>query len=78
MGEEQRKELTIKEAREAFPELDLQGAVLSQYLKGGRLKGRKIGTTWVIDVEDLKRFLITPRKPGPPAGQPRQPKSSKA
>jgi hypothetical protein len=69
---EERKELTIKEAREAFPALDLQNTVLSQYLKVGRLKGRKIGNTWVIDVEDLKRFLATPRKPGPPAGQPKK------
>ena len=60
---EERKELTIKEAREAFPTLDLQNTVLSQYLNSGRLKGRKIGNTWVIDVEDLKRFLAIPRKP---------------
>lgn len=32
----------------------------------GRLKGEKVGSFWVIDIQELERFLAQPRPTGRP------------
>lgn len=62
-------ELTTKEASSKY---DLSAWRIAQLAKLGKIKGRLLGHTWVIDEDSLAEYVRTPHKPGPPKGQPRK------
>jgi hypothetical protein len=68
---EEQREMTIKEAIEEYD--DLHSSVLALYLRKGRIKGRQIGKTWLINRESLEEYLKSNRKPGVKPGKKKQP-----
>ena len=57
--------MALLSVTEAAGHSGLSDAHLRKLLVGGKLKGRKIGSVWVLEVKALDRFLATERKPGP-------------
>ena len=51
---------------EAAKETGLSLAYIRRLVAEHRIKGEKIGSFWVIDWNDMKRFLATPRDKGRP------------
>ena len=63
--------LTISEA---INYANLGASLLAQRLRTGRIAGKKIGNTWLIEKVSLDAYLASNRKPGVPRGTKRQPK----
>jgi hypothetical protein len=40
----------------------LHTETVREYLRVGRIKGRQIGRTWIVEERDLRGFMATPRK----------------
>lgn len=55
-------ELTTKEASAKY---DLSAWRIAQLAKIGKIQGRLLGHTWVVDEESLAEYVRTPHKPGP-------------
>ena len=51
---------------EAVKRSGLSGVYIRRLARQGRIKGRLMGTTWIIDPESLDAFLESERKPGRP------------
>ena len=44
----------------------LHPETVREYLRAGRIKGRQIGRTWIVEERDLRTFMAKPRKAGRP------------
>lgn len=63
--------ITIEEASKIY---NLSGSYLRRLIRQERIRGRKLGTTWVLDPASIDSFLKTPR---PKTGRPPIDKTSK-
>ena len=71
---DQQQELTIKEVIEHYH--DLSASVLARYLREGRITGRQLGGTWLIERNSLEAYLRSPRRPGVKPGTKRKTKET--
>lgn len=55
--------ITIQEAIKRYK---LSDSYLRRLLRQGKIRGRKLGTTWILDPASIEVFLSTPRKRGRP------------
>ena len=55
--------ITIQEATKHYK---LSGSYLRRLISQNRIRGRKLGTTWILDPASIEAFLKTERKRGRP------------
>ena len=57
---------TLYSAPEAAEYLGISSTRVHQFLTDNRLRGFKVGSRWVISLEELRRFEAIARPPGNP------------
>ncbi len=58
---DERDEMTVRQASQAS---FLSGSYLIRLINAGKIKGRKLGSFWIIDRPSLEAYLASERKPG--------------
>ena len=61
MAEETVLEMTV---RQASQHSNMSGSYLIRLIDRGKIKGRRLGSFWIIDKPSLDAYLATERKPG--------------
>ena len=56
--------ITVQEATARY---GLSGVYIRLLAREGRIRGRKMGTTWVIDPSSLEQYMKSARKRGRPS-----------
>jgi excisionase family DNA binding protein len=56
--------ITVKEATARYK---LSGGFIRRLVRQGRVRGRKLGTSWVLDPISLDKYIKSSRKKGRPA-----------